>query len=112
MREVVVYCKLQFVGFHRWKDAPHQVKYLQSWHRHVFHVICGRKVTELNRQIEFITLKNNITAFVREKYENQYFEDSCEMIANEIMGIFDLSFCSVSEDDENGAIVHEFKERI
>ena len=109
--ETCVWVKLRFIGFHRWKEAPGQYNFLKDWHRHEFHISAGKKVTELNRQIEFLRLKDQMLAYVREVYEGKRFELSCEMIAHDLIGIFGLSFCSVSEDDENGALVQMRKEK-
>lgn len=52
-----VYCTLDVVGFHRWPKAPVAVKYLRSVHRHVFKFKITISVNNLDRQIEFHTLK-------------------------------------------------------
>lgn len=99
-----VWVTTQFIGFHRWKDAPDEVKFLRDWHRHVFHVKLGVPVDHNNRDIEFILLKDKLSYFISANFAKQ-FEYSCEQIAEMIVTKFNGSFCEVSEDGENGALV-------
>lgn len=108
--EVVVWFTCQFSAIHRWKNAPAGVAFLRHPHRHVFHVKGGVRVDKLDRQVEFITLKNQVQAYIKEAYENKEFEYSCEMIAADLIETFKLSFCEVSEDGENGAAIMMIKE--
>lgn len=106
--ETWVYCKLRFSATHHCPPevCPKEAEYLTHPHRHEFHVQCAAYVHGDNREIEFITLKNQVDKYVREKYHNKDLGmTSCEMIAHEILGDFDcLSSVEVSEDGENGAI--------
>ena len=107
-----VFCSLQVEGLHHWPDCliP-EVNYLAEVHRHVFHIKAFKKVTHANRAVEFIVLKHKINAYLTDKYLHSKFQllhfgsQSCEMIAKELIGKFNLSRCEVSEDGENGAIV-------
>ena len=96
----------EFVGFHRWPDAPEHVSYLSSLHRHVFKVKIGVKVTHDNRDVEFITLKETVDYWIRENTFPQHFscEMMCDAIAEFLSNEFDVAFVEVSEDGENGAI--------
>lgn len=94
-----------FVGFHRWKDAPDEVAFLRSWHRHVFHVKVTKQVSHMNRDIEFFLLKRDVDEFVQKKFNGQRFEYSCEQLAQQILEHVEASSVEVSEDKENGAIV-------
>lgn len=100
-----VFVRTQFVGYHRWKDAPDHVAFLRDYHRHVFHVEVEVPVTGLNREVEFFTLKQVVDDFLLAHYEGQYFEKSCEMIANRLADKFNATYVEVSEDGENGARV-------
>ena len=107
-----VYCTLQVEGLHHWPECPYaEVSYLQSLHRHLFHIKAYKKVTHDNRDVEFIVLKHRIEEYLYETYLNDFlnvldFKNmSCEMIAKKLISKFDLSRCEVSEDGENGAIV-------
>lgn len=102
-----VWVTTQFVGFHRWKDAPEEVKFLRDYHRHIFHVKLAVQVTHNNRQVEFFTLKKELDTFL-ELYKDQYFEESCEMIAQTLLKRFGARIVNVSEDNENGATVTSF----
>jgi hypothetical protein len=98
-----VWITTQFVGYHRWKDAPEEVDFLRNWHRHIFHVRVGVEVSALNREVEFFILKKKVDEFLKGAYEGKTFEASCEMIANVILNQFKASVVTVSEDNENGA---------
>jgi hypothetical protein len=102
-----VYAYVQFEGFHRWKDAQHiaQVNYLQYWHRHMFHVHVYIEVGGLNREVEFIQLKEKVNNFVQSEYAGKSFEFSCEQLAKQIADRFDAVMVRVSEDGENGALL-------
>jgi hypothetical protein len=56
-------------------------------------------------------LKNAVLSYLQKNYYNPTlgFGDlgsmSCEMLAEELARYFDLSYCSVLEDNENGAEV-------
>jgi hypothetical protein len=103
--QTMVWATLSFAGLHFWRDAKGKVAYLRHSHRHRFHVKVGKLVTGLDREIEFITLQEQVEDFVRQHYERKLYKKSCEMMAKEIMDRFDLDYCSVSEDNENGAVV-------
>lgn len=112
---VHVFVRTTFVGFHRWKDAPDKCAFLREWHRHVFHVELGVQIedpSKLNREIEFLELKNALDDFIHSQQWHEdrdrglnRFEDSCEMIADKIVRQFKGLYCEVSEDGENGARV-------
>lgn len=105
-----IYIKTQFVGFHRWKDAPEKVAFLRDFHRHVFWVVCHFYVSHGDRELEFFIVKEKLENYLAHTFENQRFEKSCEMIAETILlelrkqGL-DCHKVDVSEDNENGATV-------
>lgn len=111
VREIAVFCRTQFEGYHRWIDAPQGFEFLRDFHRHMFHVEVEVKVEALNRSVEFIDLKYRVNRFVQLRYEHARFEDSCEMIAKEILhhlsnNAYNVSFVEVSEDGENGGRIY------
>ena len=54
--QVVV--RLQVEGIHQWKDCNiEEVSFLKHPHRHIFYIECKKEVTDDNRQIEIIRLK-------------------------------------------------------
>lgn len=103
----VVFCSLQFEGFHNWPGCPfEEVSYLRDRHRHIFHVKAYKRVTHSDRDVEFIMLKNDIQAFIKGLYPTgEMGATSCEMLAEKLIEAFDLCQCEVNEDGENGAIV-------
>lgn len=124
-------------GLHRWKEAAEvapTVSFLQYGHRHMFHVCCKKRVSHSDRDIEIILFKREIQAYLQGKYgefitaiipdpskgseatkNGQVFSycdfrgRSCEMIAEELVEKFDLDYCSVLEDNENGAEVIKYR---
>ena len=107
-----VFCTLQVEGTHCWPECPFdEVAYLRDPHRHIFHIKAYKVVTHSDRDVEFIMLKHSIQQYLRHNYYKSHLKCcvfgamSCEMIASELVALFELSKCEVSEDHENGAIV-------
>lgn len=102
MIERFVWIKTSFIGFHRFKESSDD--FLRNYHRHVFHV--NLMIAENHdRDIEFIALKTRVDTFLAYEYANKRFDKSCEEIAEHLMEAFDARQVSVSEDDENGALL-------
>ena len=111
-RKTNVIVKLQVDGIHCWpaaKEVFPEVAFLSDPHRHMFHITCKMIVNHDDRDKEFIMLKRDILDYLRKKYydeksrTHQFESRSCEMLARELMDNFNLKYCSVFEDDENGA---------
>lgn len=101
-----VIVNLQFESTHKWEACPfEEVAYLRNLHRHVFHICCKKQVAHNDRDIEIIMLKHSILKHLESKYPESLGPMSCEMLAEELMSHFDLCYCSVLEDGENGAEV-------
>jgi hypothetical protein len=107
-----VYCTVLAEGLHSWPACPYDaVDYLRDPHRHVFYIRAYVQVTHTDRDVEFIMLKHQIITYLRTAYWDstrqlhQFGPKSCEMIAEELIGRFNLTRCDVSEDNENGAVV-------
>lgn len=101
-----VWCTTTFVGFHRWVDAPDTHKFLSDFHRHVFHVRLEILVGHLDRDVEFLDMKEKLNDYLENRFAGKYFEFSCEQIAFAIMTHFEgwnPVKVTVSEDGENGA---------
>jgi len=110
--KTLVYCKLQVEGIHRWLSCPlDEVSYLRDYHRHIFTVACGVEVFHDDRDVEFIVLKHKVQKYLKKNYfdkqQNLHFfgDMSCEMIAQELMDEFNLAWCEVNEDEENGCFI-------
>jgi hypothetical protein len=98
---------LQFEGVHCWPDCNiPEVYFLKSPHRHIFHIQAKKQVQHDDRDIEFIRLKRQIQAYLKHTYpDGELGSNSCESIAKDILEGFELDYCSVLEDGENGAEV-------
>lgn len=110
--QIYVYCQTRFIGFHRWPDAPENVDYLKSLHRHEFHVKVIVKVSHNNRDVEFITLKDQVDDAIKCLRQGCFTESSsCEFMASELAGELYNKYnylvhsVEINEDGENGALV-------
>ena len=102
-----VEAKFTFEGYHCWPEAPDECAFLRSRHRHLFAVRMGVLVSHSNRQVEFISLAAKGRAWVESQYTGgELGTCSCEMLAEELVEQFGLSYCSVREDDGNGALLY------
>ncbi len=106
-----IFVTFQKEGIHCYPDAPSGVEFLKYQHRHMFHFRVSIDVTHNDRDIEFILFKREL--------ENLYGSDilslnskSCEMLAEELIEYISKEYpnrsiiVEVSEDGENGAILH------
>lgn len=101
-----VFCCNQFSAIHCWPNAGSPVEFLQNPHRHVFKIQSRTTVNHNDRDIEFITLKDDIQRFCDSQWAGRDIgSTSCETIAQTILEAFDLDSVSVSEDGENGATI-------
>ena len=110
--KTTIYCTFDVEGYHSWDTCPHEdVAFLRNTHRHRFHFKAYQTVNHLNRDIEFIRMGRELKAFVITKYGNNqdgvclFHNQSCEMLALELLEHFNLVKVEVNEDLENGAIV-------
>ena len=108
MRTSIV-VSLRVEGIHCWPDCDiAEVSFLRDPHRHVFHIKAKKPVTHADRDIEIIMLKREIQTFLSHTFgPTCNFESmSCEHIAQKLVRVFELSYCEVLEDGENGAEVY------
>lgn len=105
--KTTVFFTLQFEGIHCWPACPiPEVSYLKAPHRHIFHVKGEAEVSHSDRDKEFIMLKKQVAEYLAAKFRaGDMGSTSCEMVAEDLVYVFDLVQCEVSEDGENGAIV-------
>lgn len=107
-KKTKIWVSTSFEGFHRYPDAPEEVKFLRDVHRHIFHIKVWIEVFHNDRDIEFIIFKRFVESLLT---QGQMDYMSCEMISDElhskIMQKFPMRdiWISVSEDDENGSYV-------
>lgn len=111
MIQTTVFCRTMWVGFHCWPDAPKEVFFLRSLHRHVFHVEMRVPVAHDDRDVEFLLLKEALDTWLQGTLESKdTLAWSCEHWARAIMDATWLGghkpcYVSVSEDGENGAVL-------
>jgi len=103
-----VIIKTSFSAIHQWPDCPiEDVSYLKFPHRHTFHVVLKCMVEHNDRDIEIISLKNQVNAYLA-KYEHKNVgRKSCEDFAEELFLEFKTAvYVSILEDNENGAEIY------
>jgi len=111
--ETTVWCTTKFEGMHYWLDAPQEVAFLRTPHRHLFGVRVEIYINHYasrgdNREVEFILLKRKVDDYLSELCTSSH---SCERIAtdlgNHLKRAYKLEVASVSvdEDGENGSTV-------
>lgn len=111
MKKTII-LNFDIVGHHSWKDAPSDVDFLQSHHRHMFKIKIGMVVEHNDREKEIFLQQQLYQQYLKHKYEttkgNYKFHDfgnmSCEDIAEEIMNLDrSITWCEVLEDNLGGA---------
>lgn len=93
-------------GFHYWKDAPEEVRFLRNLHRHLFHITVKWEVKDSDREKEFFIQKRKLEWHLSSTPRNIQ-QASCEMLAANILAVLEADFVSVFEDGENGAEVYK-----
>ena len=113
----LLHVKTQFEGFHCWPDAPDDVAFLRSLHRHLFTVVMVLSLPAgSTRQFEFFQVQRELQMILRQlqTYLCAHEAMSCEQIACYVgecgqHSLFlwrpFLRSITVSEDDENSATV-------
>ena len=105
----VVWVKFQLHGMHAYPNAPDEVGYLKSQHRHLFHFKVGVSVSHDDREVEFHMLQNWLMGLYKgfTLYLNS---KSCEMVCSELLTNLQVKYgthryynIEVSEDNECGA---------
>lgn len=117
----MIVVKTEFEGLHNWETCNiDRVTFLKHPHRHKFYVTVKLEVSHDDRDLEFFIIKNQLDAVIEGMFEKYpgFFNVldlgsmSCEMMAKRIIAALlcmhpaNKVFCSVFEDNENGAEVH------
>ena len=102
---------LQMEGFHRWDGAFEEVAFLKDDHRHIFHFELEVPVQHDDRDVEIILFKRIVQRILIDRYGDsngvlQLGSKSCEMLAKELLVVFECDRVKVTEDGENGAVVY------
>lgn len=109
-----VICAIDVEGFHRWPDAPSNLEYLRSRHRHIFQIRMEFEVSHGDREIEINLRQSEVKRFLLAKYAAADLNDgvegacefgamSCEQIAEKLLDRFGAASCQVLEDGYGGA---------
>jgi hypothetical protein len=109
-----IYVTTSFAGHHCWPEAPDEVSFLRTLHRHKFGVVVFASVDHADRQIEFFMFQNRVNTLLGAVLlptlrKNPHM--SCEMMAELILLSlrkegFNVTCVHVNEDGENGGIVN------
>ena len=114
MLQTNIIINTQVEGIHHWPECNiKEVDFLKHPHRHIFYICCKKEVSHDDRDVEIIQLKRKIDQYILNCYSVvnsttsgnpcNFGARSCEMLAKELLIEFDLNYCSVFEDNENGA---------
>jgi len=99
-------------GFHNYPNAPQEVGFLESRHRHTFQIKIGFEVSHHNREIEIFLQREECKFYLMETYGSpcEFGEMSCEMIAQELLDFFEPDgavWVEVWEENTGGARVEK-----
>ena len=98
----------RFSALHCWPKCNIPGKeYLRNTHRHEFHVQVKIQVNHTDRDIEFITFKEELDSFLQDSFQQRNLstmscEMICEIIKKEFFG-YSIVYIRVMEDGENGS---------
>ena len=108
---------VRIVAFHRWPDAPEDVRYLSYRHRHMLTARVWFSVNDGDREVEFHQQQRKLRSLLKSLYPSRYDDEielgsrSCEHVAEDIysrrahFGDATISKIEVWEDDENGSVI-------
>ena len=117
--------KTSFKATHNWPEASQfageNVKFLETEHRHTFHVKASLRVTDEDMEVEFFVFQGQVNDAIESLYSDNRTElvyrlgrRSCETIATEIIEELRITHnythgmkMEVWEDEEVGAEVTE-----
>lgn len=118
--KINIIVNLQIEAFHNWpaaKEVFPEVGFLAERHRHIFHICCKKEVDHDDRDVEIILFKRTVLEYLYDEYVRkgsviqvcELGSTSCEMLARELLERFKLEYCSVLEDNENGAEIYKVR---
>jgi hypothetical protein len=105
----VIQTRLEFL--HHWTEAPEEVKFLRSLHRHELHIRVEFAQEHCDRHFEYIMEKRALDKWLADRKSTWPKRTSCEDVCNFLLGYFrrygpNLPITiEVLEDGENGAIL-------
>jgi len=104
-----IYATTKFEAFHKYVDAPEQVNFLRTLHRHLFGVKVWIEVFHNDRDIEFLIFKQEINDLINDLVSEDKVVGSCEMVSDYLYHQIRIKYpnreirIEVNEDDENGS---------
>lgn len=113
MNKTYIKVRTSFEGWHHYPNAGDidpRIEFLESDHRHIFHVDVKIEVSHLDRELEFFLVKWALNDFINGGHFNH---KSCEMIGTDILnnhlipkyGDHRYYEVVVSEDHESDGII-------
>lgn len=104
-----VWVRFNLPGFHCYPDAPDEVAYLRSEHRHQFYFEIGVQTYDADREVEFHMMMNWLKSLFDSTIQINF--KSCEMLADDILAHLLTKYgadgrkykVTVSEDQECGS---------
>lgn len=107
MPTTIIVCT-KVVGFHAWKDAPAEVAYLASRHRHLFTIRVALDVQHDDRDLEFHMVLRHLRAVVysrwsHDKLEIEFGNSSTEAIGRALIDGLE----AITRWDERGERAHQ-----
>jgi len=109
---LAVKIKTQFEDFHNWPDAPDEVAFLRSRHRHIFYVVVKIQVLDEDRDIEYFMAKREIDKIIGKQIIPMEERKSCENMSSVILDFLEVVYpkrfieVEVNEDNENGSVIN------
>ena len=67
--KTTVITQFEVEGFHNYPEAPKQVDFLSSNHRHTFIIKCGYEVEDLNREKEIFICRDEVKSYLIESIQ-------------------------------------------
>jgi len=119
MNKTFIIVKTQFEGMHCYPEAPGEVSFLRSPHRHIFYIEAEIEVFHEDRELEFILVKRDLNVQLASIQLKNW---SCETIAKVLQDYLKERYpvpaelnldrtryvnVKVFEDNENGAYLRE-----
>lgn len=105
-----IFVSTTFSAVHQYPDAPDDVRFLRSPHRHRFHIRAEMGVHHDDRELEFLLVQREVDALL-DALGHNFGTRSCEQVAGYLLDGLRAAYgdrfyqVEVSEDGENGAIV-------
>ena len=106
----IIWVTFQRAGYHRYPNAPEDVGYLSSVHRHLFKCRVSISVNHNDREIEFHQFLNWLESLYNTSTISFDYK-SCEMIAEDLYQHINKKYpnrrviVEISEDGEVGATI-------